>query len=164
MFRGATFANYRPRNAGQEQALRLMKDAPEGSWYTSGPYGTGKTHLLYAQYREIVSDGRIRCHIRNSRELIEELKRAELDDDFVSPVMAGACARDPYHLFWDDIDKLKSTDFKTEVLFELVDTLYRHKHGLTVTSNYSLRELVESERMHPAIVRRLDDMCHAIEL
>ena len=38
-----------------------------------------------------------------------------------------------------DIDKLKPTDFKTEVLFELVDTLYRRKHGLTVTGNYSLR-------------------------
>jgi hypothetical protein len=28
--------------------------------------------------------------------------------------------------------------FKAEVLFDLVDTLYRQKHGLTVTGNYSL--------------------------
>jgi len=35
---------------------------------------------------------------------------------------------------------------------------------LTVTGNYSLRELVEQERMHPAIVRRLDDMCRVIQL
>jgi hypothetical protein len=54
--------------------------------------------------------------------------------------------------------------FKTEVLFDLVDTLYRQKHGLTVTSNYLMRDLEESERLHPAIIRRLDDRCRVIEL
>ena len=46
----------------------------------------------------------------------------------------------------------------------MVDALYRQNHGLTVTSNYSLRDLVEHERMAPAIVRRLDDMCRVLEL
>jgi len=45
-----------------------------------------------------------------------------------------------------------------------VDTLYRQKHGLTVTSNYSLRDLADRERLHPAIVRRLDDMCTVLEV
>lgn len=57
-----------------------------------------------------------------------------------------------------------TVDFKTEVLFHLVDALYRQNHGLTVTSNFSLRDLVEHERMAPAIVRRLDDMCRVLEL
>jgi hypothetical protein len=69
-----------------------------------------------------------------------------------------------YHLFWDDIDKLKPTDFKSEVLFDLVDSLYRRRHGLTFTGNFYLRDLVEHERMHPAIVRRLDDMCKLVEV
>ena len=56
------------------------------------------------------------------------------------------------------------TDFKTEVLFDLVDTLYRQKHGLTVTGNYSMRALVDRERMNPAIDRRLDDMCRVVEV
>ena len=55
-------------------------------------------------------------------------------------------------------------DFKTEVLFDLVDSLYRQKHGLAVTGNYSMRDLVEHERVHPAIVRRLDDMCRVVEI
>ena len=130
----------------------------------TGAYGNGKTHLLYAQYRELVTGGQVRCHVRTTRELVEELRRAEFDEDFVSPVIAAASRRVPYHLFWDDIDKLKLTDFKTEVLFDLVDSLYRQKHGLTVTGNYSMRDLVEHERMHPAIVRRLDDMCKVIEI
>ena len=89
---------------------------------------------------------------------------AEFDNDFVSPVISTAAESGWYHLFWDDIDKLKPTDFKTEVLFDLVDGLYRRKHGLTVTSNYSMQDLIERERLHPAVVRRLDDMCRVIEL
>ena len=79
-------------------------------------------------------------------------------------MIAAASKPEPYHLFWDDIDKLKPTDFKTEVLFDLVDSLYRQKHGLTVTGNYSMRDPVGHERMHPAIGRRLDDMCRLVEV
>jgi DNA replication protein DnaC len=164
LFRAATFESYQPRNARQKQALALLRGAPDGSWYMTGDYGSGKTHLLYAQYRAVAATGKTRCHVRTSRELVEELRRAELDDEFTSPVMAAASSPERYHLFWDDIEKLKPTDFKTEVLFELVDTLYRQMHRLTVTGNYSLQDLVDRERMHPAIVRRLDDMCRVIEI
>jgi DNA replication protein DnaC len=164
LFQEATFESYHPRNPQQERAVSSMRGVPEGSFYITGHYGSGKTHLFYAQYREIALAGKTRCHVRTTRELVEELKRGELDGDFVSPVMAAAYACAPYHLFWDDIDKLKHTEFKAEVLFELVDALYRQKHGLTVTSNLSLQELAERERMHPAIVRRLDDICRVIEI
>ena len=163
-FQGAAFESYQARNPQQERALALMREQAEGSWYMTGNYGSGKTHLFYVQFRAMTAAGRILCHARTTRELVAELRQAEMDDDFVSPVMKAACAGAPYHLFWDDIDKLKPTDFKTEVLFELVDALYRQNHGLTVTANYSFHELVERERMHPAIVRRLDDMCRVIQL
>jgi DNA replication protein DnaC len=163
-FKDSTFESYRPRNHRQEKAFFLMRGEPAGSWYLTGSYGSGKTHLLYAQYRQVALDGKIRCHVRTTRDLVEELRRAELNEDFVSPVMAAAPRPGRYHFFWDDIDKLKPTDFKTEVLFDLVDTLYRQKHGLTVTGNYSMRDLIEQERMHPAIVRRLDDMCRVIQI
>jgi hypothetical protein len=112
--------------------------------------------MLYAQYCEVVLAGRTCCHVRTTRELVEELRRAELYDGFISPVIAAASGPESYHLFWDDIDKLKLTDFRTEVLFDLVDTLYRRKLGLTVTGNYSLRDLADRERKHPTIVRRLE--------
>jgi DNA replication protein DnaC len=164
LFKNSTFESYRSHNLRQERTLALMRGDTGGSWYLTGAYGNGKTHLLYAQYHEVVLAGKIRCHVRTSRELVEELRRAELDDGFVSPIITSASAPEPYHLFWDDIDKLKPTDFKTEVLFDLVDTLYRQKHGLTVTGNYSMRELVERERLHPAIVRRLDEMCRVVDV
>ena len=79
-------------------------------------------------------------------------------------MIKAASRRDPCHLFWDDIDKLKLTDFKADVLFDLVDSLYNQKHGLTVTANYPMQDLAEHERMHPAIVYRPHDMCTALAL
>lgn len=122
-----------------------------------------KEHCEDGQRHLYVKDLTI-AHVRTTRDLVEGLRRAEFDEEFVSPGIAAASRRAPYHLFWDDIDKLKLTDFKTEVLFDLVDSQYRQKHGLTVTGDYSMRDLVERERMHPAIVRRLDDMCRVVEV
>ncbi|MBN1222951.1 MAG: ATP-binding protein [Candidatus Aminicenantes bacterium] len=163
-FRESSFESYRPKNRKQEWALAQMLEDPGGNFYLIGNYGSGKTLLLYAQYRKMVLAGRIRCHVRTTRELVEELRRSEFDDSFVSPVISAASKPDPYHFFWDDVDKLKPTDFRTEVLFNLVDSLYRGNHGLTITSNYSMRDLIERERLHPAIVRRLDDMCRIVEV
>lgn len=61
--------------------------------------------------------GKACCHGRTTRELIQELRRTDFDDNFVSPVIAAASRREPYILFWDDIDKLKLADFKTEAFF-----------------------------------------------
>lgn len=53
-----------------------------------------------------------------------------------------ANSRELGHLIRDDIDKPKVTDFKTEVLFDPVESLCRMKQGLTaVTGNYSIQNL-----------------------
>jgi DNA replication protein DnaC len=163
-FRDSSFESFKPRDPKQQRALSTIRKDPGGSWYLTGAYGNGKTHLLNAQYLDLVTAGQVYCYVRTTRELVEELRRAEFDEDFVSPVIAAASRRGPYRLCWDDIDKLKLTGFRTEVLFDLVDSLYHWKHGLTVTGNYSMRDLVEHERMHPAIVRLFDDMCRVVEV
>src|SRR3974377_925385 len=58
-----------------------MRKDPDGSWYVTGADGNGKLPVLYAQYREPVTAGRVRCHVRTTRELVEELRRAEFDED-----------------------------------------------------------------------------------
>lgn len=96
-------------------------------------------------------------------ELLSELTAATVRDE-TSLVVQSVRHADSFHLFIDDLDKFKSTEFKHEVLFELFDLLYRRKLGVTVTSNYGLRFLVETERVHPAIVRRIDDMCEVVRV
>jgi DNA replication protein DnaC len=56
-FRDCTFESYHPKNSTQQRALCQMKDAPESSYFLHGPYGSGKTHLLLAQYRMLVLAG-----------------------------------------------------------------------------------------------------------
>jgi len=59
-----------------------MRKDPRGSWYLAGSYGSGKTHLLYAQYRKMVLAGKVKCHVRTTRDLVKELRRTEFDSEF----------------------------------------------------------------------------------
>ena len=112
LFRDSSFESYQPRNPKQERALALMRKRSGRKLVSDRGYGSGKTHLLYAQYREMVTAGKIRCHVRTTRELVEELRRAEFDDGFRFTRACRGIQPAPYHLFWDDIDKLKADRFQ----------------------------------------------------
>jgi DNA replication protein DnaC len=45
-FRDSSFQSFKPCDPKQQRALSLMQKDPGGSWYLSGAYGNGKTHLL----------------------------------------------------------------------------------------------------------------------
>ena len=53
------------------------------------------------------------------------------------------------------------TEFKAEAIYALIDNLYRKQVGLTVTSNLRLSGLVD--KVGPAVVRRIDNMCEVLE-
>ena len=161
-FREATFENFTPLDQKQEKVVTRMKENPFGSYFLSGTYAIGKTHLMIAQYRQVAA--KIPAEIRTSRELALEFRTAEMVEHFVSPVQAKADLAQRFHFFWDDVDKLKSTAFREEVIFHLVDRLYRRKLGITITSNLSLAQLAEHEVLEPAVIRRIDDMCEVFEL
>jgi DNA replication protein DnaC len=162
-FRNCTFENYHPKNPNQARAHDLMQTNPEGSYFLHGPYGCGKTHLLYAQNRGLVLAG-VPCNVRTSTELLSELQRMEFDPDFASPVFLRCRSGKRYHLFWDDVDKFKMTDFKSQGLFDLIDAIYRNGLSLTLTSNFTLKELVDLEKLHPAQIRRIDEICRLAEM
>ncbi len=162
-FCNASFANYVPMDAKQEAARDKIAGEFTGSYFLYGDYARGKTHLATAQYVQLVKIERP-CLFLGMAELIAELRRSEMDPDYFCTVRQRARYADRFHLLIDDIDKFKVTDFKFEVLFDLVDTIYKRKLGLTVTSNYSLLELASSGSIHPSIVRRIDDICCAVEV
>ncbi len=131
-----------------------------------GPYGSGKTHLLYAQYRENLHVyGDKNCLVRSTHELIKELQDEEIHG--ITSIVNAALKKEIIgapllHLFWDDADKMKVSDFRQEILFDLIDRIYKHEQAITLTSNLTLQEL--QEKLSPAIVRRLDDICTVISL
>lgn len=162
-FKDSTFANYVPENGRQVEALAKISSDFTRSFFIFGDYAHGKTHLATAQYRTLVAIER-GCEFLTMAELIGELRRSEMDAEYFCTVRQRVRSAEKFHLFIDDIDKFKVTDFKFEVLFDLFDTIYKRKLGLTVTSNYGLRELSTSGAVHPSIVRRIDDICEVVEV
>lgn len=162
-FRGCRLESYLPKNPCQSQALQRINGNPQGSYAICGAYGSGKTHLATAQYVRLLETDRPTLFF-SMAELMAELRTAETRSDYVCIVRDRVRYAEKFHLFIDDIDKFKVTDFKFEVMFDLIDTIYKRNLGLTVTSNYGFRDLVEFEKVHPAIVRRIDDACRLVEL
>lgn len=162
-FRDRSFDDYRPLDVAQSIAKEMMSKQFLGSYFIYGGYARGKTHLAYAQYRWMVELGHS-CLFVTMQELIGELRRAELDHEYFCMARERVSTAEKFHLFIDDIDKFKVTDFKFEVLYELINTIYVRKLGLTVTSNWNFQQLVEKERLHPAVTRRLDDICKAVRV
>ncbi len=162
-FRNCSFESYIPEDDRQTLALGAMRERPAGNFYLAGGYRRGKTHLMVAQYRTIVESGQS-CLFVTMSELLYELRRKETDPDYFSVVADRVKYAEGFHLFIDDLDKFKPTDFRDQALYNLIDTIYRRKLGLTVTTNLSLGMMAESERLDPAIIRRIDDMCEVIEL
>ena len=155
-----TFQSYYPKDRTQESAKRSMEGNPGSSFFLFGHYGRGKTHLLYAQYRQVILSGR-RGFIRTTKQLIDELVDLELDKGN-SQILEAVGAAEPIHLFWDDIDKLKPTEFKHEVLYDLVDKIYRNSHKLTATSNIDITQL--GTVLGEAMARRIDDICRVVRV
>jgi DNA replication protein DnaC len=162
-FRNSTLASYVPVDGDQEKAVTAIHAKLTGSFFLWGNYARGKTHLATAQYIELVKLERP-CLFLTMAELVFELRRSELDSDYFCVVRQRVRHAEPFHLFIDDIDKFKATEFKTEALFDLFDTIYKRELGLTVTSNFSLEELQQAQSLHPAIIRRIDDICRVIEV
>ncbi len=163
-----------PRSSRQAAAIAAIKANPAGSYYLWGSYDAGKTHLLIAQYR-ILALRRHNCLVRSGRQLVEELRRAEIEprdgeQRFISPVLQATYSADQFHLFWDDINKADArTGFRAEALFDLLDTLKRRELAVTITSQRPLIDLkgeVADLRtvIGHAAVARIDAMCTKIQL
>lgn len=162
-FQFACFENFRAKNEIQAGTHSMISQNPTNSYFISGPYGEGKTHLLVAQFREVAVSG-YPCQFWTTADLLTELRKVELDTDYTSRLMECVKYFPKFHLFWDDCDKFKPTDFKGQALFDLMDTIYRRQLRISVTSNYNLVSLSEFEKLHPAIIRRIDDMCAAVQV
>jgi DNA replication protein DnaC len=144
-YRDAELETFSPsRNIpGQADAILQLRRSSYDSYLITGGYGTGKTHLMIAQYRFIALAG-IKCVLRTARDAVEELRKAYMvepggGERFESQILQVVNGTEHGHLFIDDIDKAPArTGFRQEMLFDLFDTIMRRELTLTVTSNYPL--------------------------
>lgn len=158
-FQSSTLESYIPRDRKQAAAKEAIERNRFGSFFLWGLYDRGKTHLMFAQYRLLIETQRRRALVYTTWEIINELTEAEIKGT-PSTLRLAVDSDRPLHLFWDDADKMKPTEFKAEVLFDLIDRLYRNQHALTVTSNLDLEAL--QTVLSPAIVSRIDRTCEPV--
>ena len=128
---------------------------PNAGYLLDGPYGVGKTHLLVGLYmRTAVLSGN--ALLLSSRELMVQL--TDEAKFLKTPVMTLAKSRGPFHLFWDDIDKVKETETRRELLFHLLDSMYVNDHRISATANTQLKDLEKTNIISGALMRRIDEM------
>jgi DNA replication protein DnaC len=167
----ADLETVRPRNDAQAEAIEQLRNRPDGSYFIFGRYGSGKTRLLIAQYRQRALSGS-GCILRSGKDLMRELQKAEMSDphekqQFLSEVMLATHEARPggLHLFWDDLEAAPArSEFRQEAAFELLDRIWRKQLGLTVTSNVPLRDLEASGKLSSKAASRIFRLCSQIEL
>jgi DNA replication protein DnaC len=166
-YRAARLETMEPKSPAQAAALARIKAAPQESYYMHGTYSVGKTHLMIAQYRAVALAG-IPCLLRSSRQLADEMRKAEMSpppgmEPCESPVIRMLSGSRHCHLFVDDIEKTPArTDFRAEAAFHWLDLVKRHMHGLTMTGNLALQALTSV--IGDAAVARIDQICEQVEV
>ena len=147
-----------------------MKDFKR-SYFLTGNFGKGKTHLLAAQYRALTEAGFFQtCFVREV-DLLEDLQFQAYREDYTPRwVCLKELERKDYvHFFIDDLGKAKITEDRLYQLFRLIDLIYSKNFGLSLTTNYRINELEErwelvDETNGGGITRRLQDICRPISM
>lgn len=168
----ASFHRYTPRNAAQRnaraEANKFANEFEQGQagllFY--GPCGTGKTHLVVAILRHLITMRGVRTRFVEFFHLLQDLKAgfaenrspAELIEPLVNvPVLA-----------LDELGKGRGTEWEQNVLDELLTRRYNAGRTTLFTSNYAPRaeEGMESlpDRVGARIYSRLQEMAVALHM
>ena len=122
-----------------------------------GPVGTGKTFYATCIANALIDNG-YRCYVTNFSRLCNRLfslndKQAAIDD------------LNRYSLLViDDLASERSTEYMNELVWNVIDTRYRAKLPIIITTNLSSAELKNTEIGKARIYSRLYEMCHFIEV
>jgi DNA replication protein DnaC len=140
-------------------------ELPVGSYFVSGPVGTGKTHLAAALAAKALAEGDGRLvSFRPVHALLGQLRSHNPHDphDRSRDVVEFADM-----LVIDDLGKEAVTEWVLGQLFALIDSRYASMRITVVTSNLALSELAErygGDACGQAIVSRIGEMCRQVRL
>lgn len=169
-----TFDSYHPINRGQAEALRRIKENPDGSYFLHGDHGVGKTHLLACQYSWMVRNRPGRHLVFVSDSDLSSSFLASLKDEAKEPVITPERIKKAdggFHLFIKEFGKTIWRPIIQEHLFAIVDAIYCRREGdksgfgISIASNLSIEDTVkgfeELEKFHGfggGIARRVEEM------
>lgn len=119
-------------------------------------FGLGKTHLQVAIAKELIRRG-IRVLIVSDVTLMGDLSAAsQYDDDGeeLNRLLWSVISADV--LVWDDIGKAKTTDFRLDMYYRIINERYKARRPIVFSSNEDSETL--AERIGDAAASRLFGM------
>lgn len=129
-----------------------------------GDPGVGKTHLMIAMYREALDLGLVATW-RNVADLVREIQdsySASKDNQALKSFEIIEAVTVNNIVFLDDLGKEKSTQDVEQLIYQLIDGLYKGRRTLVFSSNLSGPEL--KERYDPATLSRIQHMAIIVAL
>lgn len=141
-----------------ERRLREIKDpAKRGqAKRMHNNFGLGKTHLQVAIAKELIRRG-IRVLIVSDVTLMGDLSQASQYDDEgeeLNRLLGTAIQADV--LVWDDLGKAKTTDFRLDMYYKIINERYKARRPIVFSSNEDAETL--AERIGDAAASRLFGM------
>mgnify|MGYP001192846515 FL=1 len=119
-------------------------------------FGLGKTHLQIAIAKELIRRG-VRVLVVSDVTLMGDLSAASQYDDEgeeLNRLLWGAINADV--LIWDDIGKAKTTDFRLDMYYRIINERYKARRPIVFSSNEDAETL--AERIGDAAASRLFGM------
>jgi hypothetical protein len=190
-YREITLKNLKPYGKStlsterQQEVINALKANPEGSYAFFGPPGTSKTTwttALYADllwktcmredYRRVFPVRRISTKLMLDQHTDWTMHKHDPDDEFKPMLMepevssekikAASDSGGKFHLFLEEIDKIKETEVRRANLFEILNSLHDNYGQLVVNSNLTFNEF--SNVFGADFSRRIRDICAIIDL
>lgn len=123
-----------------------------------GPVGTGKTFLAACVCNALIDEG-YPCLMTNFSRLTNMINGSKWDEKQTAIDELSKFAL----IAIDDLGVERDTEFMNESVTTIIDTLYRAKVPMIITSNYSPRQLTgEGDIRRVRVYDRLLERCHPI--
>lgn len=143
-YSGMSFEAHKP-HPGTESVVEALKAFAGGErpnvLVVSGPYGTGKTHLLVAVMQRLTEQLELSRH-RFVTELLQSLRDGYRDETY-DALIAGYCAQGILGL--DDLGAGKETpsEWSVEQMELIINSRYEKGPPLIVTTNLSPKQMMD---------------------
>ncbi|MGG4155788.1 DnaA ATPase domain-containing protein [Peribacillus muralis] len=147
----ATFGEQRIKNIGDPNARNDLKRKHNN-------YGIGKSHLTISAAKFLLKSG-YRVQVVSDPVFIQDLMTAKFNNDkgeSFNNILSSVTAYADF-VIWDDLGKLKWTEPREDLYYQIFNELYKQGKPVIFSSNEDIETL--SDKIGQAAASRLKGMC-----